>query len=114
MAVQKNRMSRSKRDKRRTHDKLTAPTVSQDFETGELHHRHHITADGYYRGKKVFLSKEDKKAIKAMKAEKRAEAKAQSNQEAVEEDDLIDEIVFTDETIFNKDENTEENTPDNR
>jgi large subunit ribosomal protein L32 len=27
--------------------------LSIDPVTGELHRRHHITADGYYRGKKV-------------------------------------------------------------
>lgn len=53
MAVQQNKMSRSKRDKRRTHDKVVKPTLSLDSETGETHRRHHITADGYYRGKQV-------------------------------------------------------------
>ena len=53
MAVQQNKKSRSKRDKRRTHDSLSLPTLSVDPTTGETHRRHHITADGYYRGKKV-------------------------------------------------------------
>jgi len=38
---------------RRSHDALTGPTVSTDKTTGELHLRHHITKDGYYRGRKV-------------------------------------------------------------
>ena len=53
MAVQQNKKSRSKRDMRRSHDKLTLPTLSVDSTTGEVHRRHHITDDGYYRGKKV-------------------------------------------------------------
>lgn len=53
MAVQQTRKSRSKRDKRRTHDSLTAPTLSVDPTTGETHLRHHMTEDGYYRGRKV-------------------------------------------------------------
>ncbi len=53
MAVQQNKKSRSKRDMRRSHDALSAPTLSVDKVTGEVHRRHHITADGYYRGRKV-------------------------------------------------------------
>jgi len=53
MAVQQNKKSRSKRDMRRSHDALTGPTLSVDSTSGEKHRRHHITADGFYRGKKV-------------------------------------------------------------
>lgn len=53
MAVQQNRKTRSKRGMRRSHDALTAPALSVDQTTGETHLRHHITAEGYYRGKKV-------------------------------------------------------------
>lgn len=53
MAVQKSKVSRSKRDKRRTHDCVAAPTLSIDPETGETHRRHHISPDGYYRGRQV-------------------------------------------------------------
>ncbi|HAF87495.1 MAG: 50S ribosomal protein L32 [Legionellaceae bacterium] len=56
MAVQQNKKSRSRRDMRRSHDSLTLPTLSVDATTGETHRRHHITADGYYRGKKVLES----------------------------------------------------------
>ena len=38
---------------RRSHDKLTAPTLSVDPGTGETHLRHHVTPDGFYRGRKV-------------------------------------------------------------
>ncbi len=53
MAVQQNRKTRSKRDMRRSHDALTKPTLSVDEVTGETHLRHHMTPDGYYRGRKV-------------------------------------------------------------
>jgi large subunit ribosomal protein L32 len=53
MAVQQNKKSRSKRDMRRSHDALTKPTLSVDSTTGEVHLRHHMTPDGYYRGQKI-------------------------------------------------------------
>ena len=57
MAVQKVRSSRSKRDMRRSHDALTAPTISTDKSTGELHLRHHVSPNGFYKGKKVVETK---------------------------------------------------------
>lgn len=51
--VQQNRKTRSKRDMRRAHDALTGPTISIDPVTGEKHRRHHMTKDGYYRGRQV-------------------------------------------------------------
>jgi len=53
MAVQKSRKSRSTRGHRRSHDALGKPTLSVDPTSGETHLRHHVTADGYYRGRKV-------------------------------------------------------------
>ncbi|AUB82319.1 50S ribosomal protein L32 [Candidatus Thiodictyon syntrophicum] len=53
MAVPQNRKTRSRRDMRRSHDALSGPTLSVDSTTGEVHRRHHISADGFYRGRKV-------------------------------------------------------------
>lgn len=53
MAVQKSRVSPSRRGMRRAHDALSAKQIATDPTTGETHLRHHVTADGYYRGKKV-------------------------------------------------------------
>jgi large subunit ribosomal protein L32 len=53
MAVQKSKVSRARRGKRRSHDALSEPALSIDPTTGETHRRHHVTDDGYYRGKKV-------------------------------------------------------------
>lgn len=57
MAVQQNRKTRSKRGMRRAHDALKAPALSQDPLTGETHLRHHISPDGYYRGRRVIETK---------------------------------------------------------
>lgn len=59
MAVQKSKVTRSKRNKRRTHDSLAAPTLTTDKTTGEVHRRHHVTSDGFYKGKKVLDLGED-------------------------------------------------------
>lgn len=53
MAVQKNRKTPSKRGKRRSHDSLDAATLSVEPTTGETHRRHHVSPEGYYKGKKV-------------------------------------------------------------
>jgi large subunit ribosomal protein L32 len=53
MAVQQNRKTPSKRGMRRSHDSLKAETLSIDPTSGETHLRHHITPDGFYRGRKV-------------------------------------------------------------
>lgn len=57
MAVQQNKKSPSKRGMRRSHDALSAPTLSVDSNSGEVHRRHHISEDGYYRGRKVITTK---------------------------------------------------------
>ncbi len=57
MAVQQDRKTPSKRGMRRSHDRLSAPTLSEDPTTGETHLRHHISPDGYYRGKRVIAEK---------------------------------------------------------
>ena len=57
MAVQKSRVSPSRRGMRRAHDALSAKQLSTDPTSGETHIRHHVTADGYYRGKQVIAPK---------------------------------------------------------
>ncbi|MDA1342663.1 MAG: 50S ribosomal protein L32 [Methyloglobulus sp.] len=53
MAVQKSKVSRSRRGQRRSHDSLTARTLAQDPLTGETHLRHHVTPDGYFKGRQI-------------------------------------------------------------
>ena len=38
---------------RRSHDALGSAALSVDPTSGETHYRHHVTADGYYKGRKV-------------------------------------------------------------
>ena len=60
MAVPKRRKTRSKRDMRRNNIKKENVSLSTDISTGEVHLRHHITEEGYYRGKKIIESKNKK------------------------------------------------------
>ena len=53
MAVQQGRTTRSTRGMRRSHDSLKSKAVSVDATSGESHLRHHVTPDGFYRGRKV-------------------------------------------------------------
>jgi large subunit ribosomal protein L32 len=43
----------SRRGKRRAHDSLKRPAISIDQTTGETHLRHHVSPEGFYRGRKV-------------------------------------------------------------
>ena len=61
MAVQKSKKSRSRRDMRRSHDNLDGPSCSADSTTGTKHLRHHISKDGFYKGR---LIKDLRKPIK--------------------------------------------------
>jgi large subunit ribosomal protein L32 len=57
MAVQKSRVTPSRRGQRRSHDALTAKQLGTDPTSGEIHLRHHVTKDGYYRGRQVIAPK---------------------------------------------------------
>ncbi|MGH1470206.1 MAG: 50S ribosomal protein L32 [Cellvibrionaceae bacterium] len=59
MAVQKSKKTRSRRGMRRSHDALSGPTLSVDPVSGEKHLRHNVTADGFYRGRKVIETADD-------------------------------------------------------
>lgn len=61
MAVQKNKKTRSRRGMRRSHDALTSNVnlIVEDEGSGELRRRHHVGADGYYKGKKVIHGLDD-------------------------------------------------------
>ena len=53
MAVQQNKKTRSKRGMRRSHDALSTPETTVDPVSGERHLRHHVSPEGFLRGKKV-------------------------------------------------------------
>ena len=61
MAVQKSKVTRSRRGMRGSHDSLNASTLSTDQVSGERHVRHQMTADGFYKGR---LVKDLRKPIK--------------------------------------------------
>jgi len=53
MGMQKSRVTRSRRGMRNAHTALSGPTLSIDQTSGETHRRHHMTENGYYRGRKI-------------------------------------------------------------
>ena len=59
MAVQKSKVTRSRRGQRRSHDSLTNSTLSQDPVTGEMHLRHHVSPDGFYKGRRIVAQNDD-------------------------------------------------------
>lgn len=57
MAVPKRKTSKSKRDKRRTHQKVAIPNVSECPQCGEIKLPHHACPScGKYRGRTIFES----------------------------------------------------------
>ncbi len=58
MAVQKSKKSRSRRGMRRSHSALSASALSVDAATGETHRRHHVSPEGYYKGRQVVAQKQ--------------------------------------------------------
>lgn len=64
MAHPKRKISRTRRDKRRTHYKATMPTIATDATTGEMHlyHRAHWHEGKlYYRGQ-VLIDRAEEEA----------------------------------------------------
>jgi large subunit ribosomal protein L32 len=59
MAVQKSRKTPSRRGMRRSHDSLSTAALSIEPTTGETHRRHHVSPDGFYRGRKVIDKDQD-------------------------------------------------------
>ncbi|MCH7931991.1 MAG: 50S ribosomal protein L32 [Proteobacteria bacterium] len=54
MAVPKKKISKSRRDSRRSHHALSAPTLVECSNCGELKRPHHICpACGHYKGREI-------------------------------------------------------------
>lgn len=53
MAVPKQKISKSRRGQRRAHDAISTGTYAECQDTGELKLRHHVSPDGWYRGKQI-------------------------------------------------------------
>ena len=59
-ALPKRKISKSRRDKRRTHDKISLPNLIYDASTGEYRLAHHVgKKSGMYRGRQVIEPQED-------------------------------------------------------
>ncbi len=59
MAVPKHKISKSKKRKRRTHQKISAPSLSTCAQCGEVKLPHHVCPEcGGYRGRTVVESAE--------------------------------------------------------
>ena len=60
MAVPKRKVSRQKRDQRRSHDALKSQAYIEDRDSGELRRPHHIDLKtGMYRGRQVLEPKDE-------------------------------------------------------
>jgi large subunit ribosomal protein L32 len=59
MAVQQNKKSPSKRGMHRSHNALNVPGLAVEPTTGETHLRHHISPNGFYRGRQVIKAKSE-------------------------------------------------------
>lgn len=59
MAVQQNKKSPSKRGMHRAHDFLAGLPLAVEPTTGETHLRHHVSPNGFYKGRKVVKTKND-------------------------------------------------------
>lgn len=59
MAVQQRKSTPARRGSRRSHDRAERATLSVESTTGEVHRRHHVSAEGYYRGRQVTRSDDE-------------------------------------------------------
>ena len=60
MAVQQNKVSSSRRNKRRSHDSLSPFNPNECQNCGEFKRPHHVCGScGYYGGKEVVLTEEE-------------------------------------------------------
>lgn len=62
MPVQKSKRSRMRRGAGRAHFYLEPKTYMTVKETGETVMPHRVSPQGWYKGKKIFKTKEEKKA----------------------------------------------------
>lgn len=57
MAVPKRKTTPSRAGMRRSHQGAKKTNVVEDKTVGTLHRPHHVTEDGYYKGRQVTTSK---------------------------------------------------------
>jgi large subunit ribosomal protein L32 len=66
MAVQKSKRSRSRRGAGRAHFAIVPKGWTVCEQTGEVVQPHRVTPSGWYKGKKIFVTKEERKAEAAI------------------------------------------------
>jgi large subunit ribosomal protein L32 len=60
MAVPKRKQTRSRRNMRRSHNALAAPTLALDKKTKSLHRPHHVDLKtGFYNGRQILFRDEE-------------------------------------------------------
>lgn len=59
MAVQKSKVSRSKRGMRRANNKAPVPALGTHPLTGETYRLHHVTRAGYYKERQIKVLKKE-------------------------------------------------------
>jgi large subunit ribosomal protein L32 len=62
MAVPKRKTSKSKRNMRRSHHALKTTNAVENQTTGEYTLSHHVSPDGYYRGRQVIVKLDETEA----------------------------------------------------
>ena len=65
MAMQKSKRSRARRGAGRAHFNLVPKGWTINKDTGEVVPPHKVSPSGWYKGKKIFKTKEDKRAERA-------------------------------------------------
>lgn len=60
MAVPKRKVTRSRRNQRRSHDALQPPALAVDKQTKSVHRPHHVDLKtGFYRGRQVLFPEDN-------------------------------------------------------
>ncbi|HAJ95156.1 MAG TPA: 50S ribosomal protein L32 [Actinobacteria bacterium] len=83
MAVPKRKISRTNRDKRRTHDGIKLLNITECSRCHSKKIAHHVCiACGYYKNTEIIPQKKDKKAKAKVKEEVKTKEKAEVKEEA--------------------------------
>ncbi len=82
MAVPKRKTSNSRKGMRRSHHAIGQINIAFDSITGEAKLPHHMSVDGYYKGKKIIVEKPKNEKVVASAS---SEAKAEEETKAVQQ-----------------------------
>ena len=93
MAVPKRKVSKSRRNKRRSHHAIKPVNIAFDSTTGEAKLPHHISLeDGYYKGRQIFEEPAEATTEAVEKASSTAKSpKEEAPKEEASKDDSQDQ-----------------------